>query len=117
MGSASGLSALETEAELALELDQAADGAELAGVLLAAEGGQHAGVVAEGGDQGPKAGAERLPSGPAAEIVIAACPRRFGAAGSPSPHRRVGTTCCLAWRISVGAPVGGTRCTGAAFPA
>jgi hypothetical protein len=56
-GRRGGRSALE--AELALELDQAADGPELAGVLLAAECGQHAGVVTERGDQGPEPSGSR----------------------------------------------------------
>lgn len=40
-------SPLKAEAELAFELDETADGAESGEVFLAAEGGQHAGVVAE----------------------------------------------------------------------
>lgn len=42
-----GLVAFEAEADLPLELDQAADAPKLGGVVLAAECGEHAGVVAE----------------------------------------------------------------------
>lgn len=66
---------LEAEAEFALELDQSTDGSKRSGVLLAAECGQHPGMVAERRDRGSKASAERFTRCRPAEVVIAARPR------------------------------------------
>src|SRR5439155_24031991 len=61
-----------------LELDKAPELHELRDALLVAERGDHAREVADGGDGGSDAAAERLPVGGAAEVVV---PARAGGLG------------------------------------
>ena len=58
--------------ELVLELDEAAELAELLDVLVAAERGEHAREIALRSDGRPKSVAERLANRGSAEVVVAA---------------------------------------------
>jgi hypothetical protein len=62
----------------AFELDQPADGLERFEVSLAVERGEHAGVVADRGDRGADAAAERFAAGSAPEVVVASGAGWFG---------------------------------------
>jgi hypothetical protein len=63
---------------LPFEFDQAAGGLEDLEILLTIEGGEHAGVVREGGDGGADAAAERFAAGSAPEVVVASGAGWFG---------------------------------------
>src|SRR3954470_20734381 len=64
--------------ELVLELDQATESAERRLVLLTVERSKHARVIAKRCDQRPQPLAERLAGRAAAQVVVAARPRRLG---------------------------------------
>ena len=74
---ARGLSALDAAGAGALEFDEPSELHELGKALLVAQSGDHAGEVSDRGDRGPDPAAERLAVGGAAQVVVAARPRRL----------------------------------------
>src|SRR5919201_4351100 len=69
---------LDPAADAPVELDQALQRQERLTVVLAAQRGEHAGVVVERGDRGAQAAPERLKAGPATKVLVAAGAGRLG---------------------------------------